>query len=289
MFNRKAQKSVGVVLAIILSVALLGGSFIGIGEYFAYKRNQNNTDQTLDQFRQYIENEYNQAVTLIKYYEGRLAEEPDNAQHYLTIADNYITKADWGEQKVNFGMAESYGERQADYLKATENLQAYLNAQQERPTDILMKLASVAREAGLKDVSQTTYQEIIKREPENLEAVTAYVLLLRNDFEDYKKAVDMCQDYLKVNKERPTDMLFYLADVAQKDGQKDLTQKTYREILEREPENVDALYEYGLFLRDDLNDKTQAIAQWEKAKALTQDERALAELDRLIQETQDGQ
>lgn len=98
--------------------------------------------------------------------------------------------------------------------------------------------------------------------------------------EDLQKAIEMYQKVLAVKEDN--EAMFKLATAAFLAGDNDLAEKTYTDLLTREPENVDALYAYGMYLFYVKADSKQAEEKWQKAKSLTEDEQMRSQLDQMI-------
>ncbi|MCL1918011.1 MAG: hypothetical protein FWG14_06815 [Peptococcaceae bacterium] len=205
MFGKKMQKIMVIALVLLLSVALVATSVGGIGYLFSKKPDQGGQD-----YQAAFQQEYDQLILNIEQLEARVAEDPSNADAQKALAGLYAQRAQYA---VYWSFIGIITDPQADYQKAMEGFQACLEIQQERPADVLLALAEVSWRAGNNDLSESTYLE----------------------------------------------------------------------LLEREPENRDVLIGYGYFLRDGLEDRDQAIAQWEKARSLTEDAEVQAQLDELIQ------
>ena len=88
---------------------------------------------------------------------------------------------------------------------------------------------------------------------------------------DLEQAVAGYQAYLTAQTEREVEILVRLANAAQLAGQNELSEQTYIEILAQDPQNVSALYGYGVLLFYRLDEREQAVALWEKGRTATQD------------------
>lgn len=98
--------------------------------------------------------------------------------------------------------------------------------------------------------------------------------------EDLEKAIDIYQDVLKT--ENDQQILLKLANSAFLLGEQNLAGKSYTDLLSYEPENVDALYGYGMFLLYEKGDHKEAQKNWEKALTLTTDEQMKLTLERMV-------
>jgi tetratricopeptide (TPR) repeat protein len=196
-------------LAVLLSLALVVPTVaVGIVSLLNKPPEQEGQD-----FQAMLQQDYDRLTSNIEQLEKKLAEDSSHADTRKALANLYFERASYAVYLSMFGVTV---EAQADYQKAVDNYQAFLEAQQERPTDVLLRLAYALWRVESIDLSEATYQE----------------------------------------------------------------------LLEREPENIEALTDYGRFLLDARENKELAIAQWEKAKSLTEDAAVQEELDQLIQQAQ---
>lgn len=98
--------------------------------------------------------------------------------------------------------------------------------------------------------------------------------------QDLKKAIEVYQKVLI--KTDNSDVKFKLATSAFLLGDSELAGKTYSEVLAKDPENVDALYGYGLYLFYDKKDTMTAKLNWQKALNLTTDDQMKERLMEMI-------
>ncbi len=132
----------------------------------------------------------------------------------------------------------------------------------------------------------------LKEKPEDLELIRALAdayydkARISNQFnvdeykEDLQKAIEMYKKVLTVNEDKQA--MLKLATAAFLFGDKELAEKTYTDLLNKEPDNVDALYGYGMYLFYEKGDSKQAEEKWQKAKSLTQDEQMQSQLEQMI-------
>jgi tetratricopeptide (TPR) repeat protein len=98
--------------------------------------------------------------------------------------------------------------------------------------------------------------------------------------QDLKNAMEL---YQKVSVDHEdAELMLKLATTAFYYGESTVAEQTFQDLLKREPENVDALYGYGVFLLYDKGDHQKAKENWEKAITLTTDEKVRDTLNEMI-------
>jgi tetratricopeptide (TPR) repeat protein len=103
--------------------------------------------------------------------------------------------------------------------------------------------------------------------------------------ENFKKAVEVYQSVLKLNKE--PNIMVNMATAAFYSGNNDLAENTYKEAISLNSESYDALVNYGVFLSLAKNDWAGALAQWQKAQTLAQNSADQDLMKMLISQAQD--
>lgn len=99
--------------------------------------------------------------------------------------------------------------------------------------------------------------------------------------EDLQNAVKLYQEAL--SKEIDNEVMLKLATAAFLLEDTELADRTYKDLLAREPENAEALYGYGLLLFYHKKDYRQAEAKWQEAYRLTDDALMKSSLEEMIQ------
>ncbi|MGI6450834.1 MAG: tetratricopeptide repeat protein [Desulfitobacteriia bacterium] len=194
--RKKTQKWAVAIIVAVISITLIGSSFYAIF--------LPDPEQTAEmQNRQVLENEYQDRKLIVEALHTKLEENPEDTATTLALADAYF-------EKSNVTVQLNMNEYQEDLQKAIE-----------------------------------LYQKVLLKKDDNIVR-----LKLANS-------------------------AFFL-------GQADLAEKTYQELLAKDPENLDALYSYGLFLFYEKGNYQQAEASWQKAAALTNDEQVKKNLEEMI-------
>jgi tetratricopeptide (TPR) repeat protein len=143
------------------------------------------------------------------------------------------------------------------------------------------------------------FKEKLEKEPENLEVqkhlADAYFskALISERFsgeefqEDLKNAKRLYQELLTV--EENNEVLLSLANTAFLLGDSELAGSSYRKVLSKEPDNIEALFRYGISLFYLEQDKEQALEFLQKAHDLSEDKdfkKRLQEMITLINNTE---
>lgn len=102
--------------------------------------------------------------------------------------------------------------------------------------------------------------------------------------EDLQKAVEMYQKVLAKKEDNVASLK--LATAAFLLGESELAEKTYTDLLQKEPENIEALYGYGMYLFYEKEDHKSAEEHWQKALSLTKDEQLRQPLEQMIARAQ---
>lgn len=99
--------------------------------------------------------------------------------------------------------------------------------------------------------------------------------------QDLQTAIDIYQQVL--TEQQDNIVLLKLAHTAFLAGNSEVAEKSYTELLNKEPENIDGLYGYGMYLFYDKEDPQQAATNWQKALSLTTDENYKRVLEEMIE------
>jgi len=165
----------------------------------------------------------------------------------------------------------------------------------EDPEKLKQESLQIEYDERLKRVEQLT--EIAAENPENskiqISLADAYFEKSRvtgqlnyQEYEqDLQNAVKLYQEVL--SKEKDNEVMLKLATAAFMLEDTELADKTYNDLIAREPENVDALYGHGLLLFYHKQDYRQAEAKWREACRLTDDELMKSSLEEMIQIVQE--
>lgn len=100
--------------------------------------------------------------------------------------------------------------------------------------------------------------------------------------EDLTMAVKWYKAVLDKKEDAGNEVRFKLATAAFLAGDDELADNTYKEILEKEPDNVQVRYAYGMFLFYNQKKYEDAIAEWEAALEKTEDEEMKGKLQEMI-------
>lgn len=195
MHKRTQKWTVGIIIAVIC-ITLIGSSFIAI-----FQPEANQTAEIQNQ--QVLENEYKERKLVVEALNAKLEQDKENPETLLALGDAYYEK------------------------------------------------------------SRVTVQ-----------------LNLKEYKEDLQKAIELYQKVL--GKKEDSSVRLKLATSAFFLGEPELADQTYQSILQKEPENIDALYSYGMFLFYEKGDHQQAEANWQKALAITTDEQLKKSLKEMI-------
>ena len=105
--------------------------------------------------------------------------------------------------------------------------------------------------------------------------------------EDFNQAIIHYQNVLKTKKD--INVLTDMATAAFYAGQSDLAGRTFKEALALQPDFVQALLNYGIFLSEVKQDYTAAIGVWQKALEKNQTGPNAGRLSQLISEAKNNQ
>lgn len=132
----------------------------------------------------------------------------------------------------------------------------------------------------------------LKESPEEIETLLALgdayyeksrvtVQMNINEYkEDLQKAIEMYQKVLAQKEDN--SVMLKLAASAFLLGDSEVAEQTYLNLLQKEPENIDALYGYGMFLFYEKEDAKQAEEKWQKALDMVTDDQLKKRLEEMI-------
>ncbi len=162
------------------------------------------------------------------------------------------------------GLDESRAVLEREYQQRKETAATLSKKLEESPHDIETK---IALGNAYYDKSRVTGQ-----------------LNMNEYHEDLQKAIEIYQDVLTVKEDNQVRLKLATSAFLYGDGE--LAEKTYLNLIKSEPQNVEALYGYGVYLFYEKEDPKQAEEMWQKAKALTSDEQISKSLDEMINRAQ---
>lgn len=215
MFNRRTQRKVIIVVAVFLSVALVGSSFVGLGSLFSNPWRNTNTQSTPT-----AQEEYDMLVEEITQAEGYLAAGSSSVALLKYVAELYTYKAGSGlspDARADWGMAADRYQLAYDVALAEEKVKAEeaqteaetgkgssagegspageegQDEEQKEPvaasTEILYSLAYCSQMAQRYEVARTDYLRLLELVPENVSVHYQYGVLLQEGFDDRDGAI----------------------------------------------------------------------------------------------------
>lgn len=139
--------------------------------------------------------------------------------------------------------------------------------------------------------------DAVAKNPENMEAkiiladayfdksiVTGQLNYNDEHQKDLRKAVELYQKVLE--KQDDNEVTLKLATAAFFLGDTELAEKSYIELLKKDPKNADALYGYGLLLFYNKQEYELAEEKWQEALDITTDEQMKTRLEEMIKVVQ---
>lgn len=102
--------------------------------------------------------------------------------------------------------------------------------------------------------------------------------------ENFKRAVEAYQNVLKTKKD--VNVIVDMATSAFYSGNDELAEKSYQEALELEPNFLNGLINYGIFLSQAKQDWAGALNQWQKALPLAQKSTDKEQIQAMISQAQ---
>ena len=222
MPKNKFQRWAVIVIVAVLSISLIGTSFVAI---FRPDDGQTATDTEA------IQQEYEQRKQITEVLSQKVEENPEDLEAKIALGDAYYSKAAVSIQ-INVQ------EYQQDLQTAIDLYQQVLAQKQDN--EVLLKLANSAFLAGNKEVAEESYTELLKREPENIDALYGYGMYLFYDKEDPKQAAANWQKALGLTSdENYKKILEEMIDIAQSitldnaEGQAEAEQKQEQDSSEQ--------------------------------------------------------
>jgi len=103
--------------------------------------------------------------------------------------------------------------------------------------------------------------------------------------EDLKKAIEIYQDILQTKED--SDIQLKMANAAFLLGDTGLAEEAYEDLLQKEPENPEVLFGYGMYLLYFKDDYEQALMYWRKALPLVEDEDFRQNLQDMISQAEE--
>lgn len=179
---KKFQRWTIIFIVAVLCISLIGTSFVAI---FVPDDNQDQTAVDTEIIRQ----EYEQRKQITELLSQKVAENPDDLDAKIALADAYYSKAAVSVQ-INVQ------EYQQDLQSAIDLYQQVLEKTQDN--EVLLKLANTAFLAGNNEVAEKSYTELLAREPENIDGLYGYGMYLFYEKEDPKQAAANWQKALNL-------------------------------------------------------------------------------------------
>lgn len=181
--QKRTQKWTVTAIIVIISITLLGSSFVAI---FSPNQNQSPEAQT----QEALEREYLARQERVQQLIEAVESNPDNIEAQIILADAYFDKSRVTGQ-LNYD--EEYEE---DLQNAVELYQDILSKQDNN--EIVLKLATAAFLLGDTELAESTYTELLTKEPENIDALYGYGLLLFYNKQEYEQAEEKWREALKL-------------------------------------------------------------------------------------------
>ncbi|HHV64477.1 MAG TPA: tetratricopeptide repeat protein [Peptococcaceae bacterium] len=170
--QKKTQKWAVAIIVAVISITLIGSSF--------YALFLPETDQTAEKQKQEtLEREYQERKLLVESLQTKLEANPEDTVTALALADAYF-------EKSNITVQLNLKEYQEDLQKAIDLYQKVLLKQDNNA--VRLKLANSAFFVGQADLADRTYQQLLAKDPDNLDALYSYGLFLFYEKGDYKQA-----------------------------------------------------------------------------------------------------
>lgn len=191
--QKKMQKWVVGVIVLVLSVSLIGTSFVAI---FQPEESQVADTQALDQ-------EYAQRKQIVELLSKKLEGNSEDIDTQIALGDAYYDKSRVTGQ---LNLEEFKG----DLQNAINMYQQVLVKKEDNV--VMLKLAASAFLLGDGELADKTYQELLVKEPENVDALYGYGMFLFYEKNDHKKAEENWQKALSLTtdeqyKERLNEMI----------------------------------------------------------------------------------
>ena len=181
--QKRIQKWTVTVIIVVISITLLGSSFVAMFSPSQDPSPEAQTQETLE--REYLARQ-EKVQQLIEAIEAN----PNNIEAQIVLADAYFDKS-----RVT-GQLKYDGEYEEDLQQAIELYQDVLSKQDDN--EVMLKLATAAFLLGDTELAESTYTGLLKEEPQNIDALYGYGLLLFYNKQEYRQAEEKWQEALRI-------------------------------------------------------------------------------------------
>lgn len=181
--QKRTQKWTVTAIIVIISITLLGSSFVAM---FSPSQDPSPEAQT----QEALEIEYLARKERVQELTGTMEVNPDNIEAQMALADAYFDKS-----RVT-GQLKYDGEYEEDLQQAVELYQSVLSKQENN--EVMLKLATAAFLLEDTELAEITYTKLLTEEPENIDALYGYGLLLFYNKQEYRQAEEKWQEALKI-------------------------------------------------------------------------------------------
>lgn len=180
--QKRTQKWTVTAIIIVISITLLGSSFVAM---FSPSQDPSPEAQT----QEALEIEYLARQERVQELTKTVEVNPDNIEAQIVLADAYFDKS-----RVTGQLNPD--EYEQDLQQAIELYQGVLSKRDDN--EIMLKLATAAFLKEDTGLAETTYTELLTEEPENIDALYGYGLLLFYNKQEYRQAEEKWQEALKI-------------------------------------------------------------------------------------------
>ena len=181
--QKKTQKWTVTAIIVVISITLIGSSFVAI-----FHPGQGQSPQT--QRQEALEKEYGERKQRVEQVAQIVQDNPENLEAKIVLADAYFDKS-----RVTGQL--NYKEYEQDLQQAIELYQGILVDKQD-DDDLMLKLATAAFLLGDTELADKTYTSLLTKQPENTDALYGYGLLLFYNKQEYKQAEEKWQEALRI-------------------------------------------------------------------------------------------
>jgi tetratricopeptide (TPR) repeat protein len=200
----------------------------------------------------------------IQAAQTQLKQAPDRGDYRLSLAKIYFRAGKYADSSAQYQMLIDKNPKVADlYVRLGESrengndvngaIEAFKKAKQIDPTNYLpvLELALVYNRAGRDEEARKTYEEVIKLQPDNVEALNNLAYLKADDGVDLDQALAYAQ---RAQQKRPNDpnVIDTLALIYIRKNLTDDSVRMLRDLVSKKPENATfhlhlalALYQKG--------------------------------------------
>jgi tetratricopeptide (TPR) repeat protein len=200
----------------------------------------------------------------IQAAQTQLKQSPDRSDYRLSLAKIYFRAGKYADSSAQYQMLIDKNPKVADlYVRLGESrenandlngaIEAFKKAKQLDPTNHLpvLELALVYNRAGRDEEARKTYEEVIKLQPDNVEALNNLAYLKADDGVDLDQALAYAQ---RAQQKRPNDpnVIDTLALIYIRKNLTDDSVRMLRDLVSKKPENATfhlhlalALYQKG--------------------------------------------